>query len=161
MSPSSAGGGMAQHTGKPWQWAALFAAAGGLGLGVQIGLLREILVALQGDEAALGLGLAAWLGGIAFGAVPGRWLARACPRASAAGALVLLALSGWAGMLLARAGRTLVKVPVGELVTLGPSLWLALAVFALPGALVGACFVTLAGAAASGGMGSRQAIGRL
>jgi predicted membrane-bound spermidine synthase len=148
------------RVGPSWPWAALFAATGALALGVQIYLLRELLVALQGDEAAVGLGLGAWLAGIALGAVPGRLLGRVAPRGGAAAAVALLAVAGWGGMLLGRVGRSALGVPVGELATLGPSLWLALAVFALPGVLVGAAFVALA-AAAGTAMGGRAAIGRL
>jgi hypothetical protein len=41
---------------------------GRLGLGTELYLLREVLVALGGDETAVGLGLGAWLLGIALGA---------------------------------------------------------------------------------------------
>ncbi len=59
--------------------AALFIAAGGLALTVQVMLLRELMVALQGDETAVALGLAAWLAGIAAGALAARHLGRKRP----------------------------------------------------------------------------------
>jgi spermidine synthase len=144
-----------------WRWAALFAAAGAMALGVQIYLLREFLVTLAGDEAVLGLGLGAWLGGIALGAGLGRSLGGKFARALAVGALAGLGLAGFSGMVLARLGRSLVGVPNGELVPLGPCLLLALLVFALPGAMVGAGFVALAASAAHASPHARDAIGRL
>ncbi|MBI4705449.1 MAG: hypothetical protein HY744_30510, partial [Deltaproteobacteria bacterium] len=144
-----------------WRWDALFAAAGGLALAVQIYLLRDYLVALQGDEAAVGLGLAIWLAAIAAGAALARAVGGAHPGRGAAAALVLLASTGFAGALLARVGRSLLALPAGELLALGPALVLALLVFVLPGGCVGAGFVWLAAAATRHGTGARRAIGRL
>jgi spermidine synthase len=144
-----------------WRWAALFAAAGGLALGVQTYLLREYLVTLGGDEAALGLGLGAWLTGIALGALVARRWASRHPRVLAAGAVALLGIAGWAGMGWARFGRVLLGVPNGELIPLGPCLLLAFVVFTLPGAMVGAGFVALGVSAAQASGLPRDAIGKL
>jgi spermidine synthase len=144
-----------------WRWRAVFSAAGGLALGVQVYLLREYMVLLQGDEAAVGLGLAAWFGGIAAGAAIARWLRRVRPGRGAALALAMLSLSGWAAVLLARLGRSVFALPPGELLPLGPALLLALPIFAVPGALVGGGFVALAASAALAGTDARAAIGRL
>jgi spermidine synthase len=143
-----------------------FAAAGGLALVAQTYLLRELVVALQGDETAVGLGLAAWLAGISGGALAARAavargataaashapdarlepLAERAPRAACTG-LAGLALATLAAVVLARIGRGWLGVPPGELLSLGPALALALAVLLVPGALVGWTFVTLAAAA--------------
>ncbi len=149
-----------------------FAAAGGLALAAQTDLLRELVVALQGDETAVGLGLAVWLVGIAGGALaaraavahdpggvtplaphPPRTLpaphtphTRRAPRAASTG-LAGLALATLAAVVLARTGRAWLGVPAGELLSLGPALALALAVLLVPGALVGWTFVALAAAA--------------
>src|SRR5512141_6896 len=144
-----------------WRWAALFAAAGAMALGLQVYLLREFMVTLSGDEAALGLGLGGWLGGIALGAMLGRSLGRSHARPLAAAALTALGVAGVGGMVLARFGRSLVGVPNGELMPLGPSLLLAAVVFGLPGAMVGAGFVALAASAADTNPHARDAIGPL
>jgi spermidine synthase len=137
---------------------ACFAGAGALALGVQVLLLREYLVTLQGDEVSIGLGLASWLAGISVGA----WLARSAgrerPDSVAAWAMGLLAVLGWSELVVARLGRRVLGVPAGELAALGPSLWLALLVFALPGAMVGAGFVALACSAERAGVVPGKAI---
>jgi len=143
------------------RWAAAYAAAGGLALAVQVTLLREYLVTLQGDEAAVGLGLAAWLVGIGIGAGLSRLASARQARHLAAWALGLLALSGMGGLCLARTGRQLFATPPGELLTLGPSLLLGLLVFTLPGALIGTAFVALATATAHFGSNPDQSIGKL
>ncbi|MBN2194186.1 MAG: hypothetical protein JW751_15320 [Polyangiaceae bacterium] len=144
-----------------WRGAGLFAGAGALGLGTQIHLLREYMVALGGDEAAVGFGLAAWLLGITLGAAVLRLLTRPSPETLAGITLGLLAVAGWPALLGARLGRSVLGVPAGELISLGPALLLALAVFLLPGALVGGSFVTLAAATARRGVGAKPAIGTL
>lgn len=145
-----------------WRWAGLFAAAGALGFGTQIYLLREVLVALGGDEAAVGLGLGAWLLGIALGAGVARALPWPSAKALAAAGLGLLALAGWPAMIAARLGRGWLGVPAGELPSLGAALLLALGIFVLPGALVGGIFVALAAAAtAAGEQDGQRAIGAL
>lgn len=132
-----------------------------MALAVQIYLLRETMVLHLGDEMAAGIGLCTWLLGISLGAagirmVPRSWSFRAAPVA-----LILLALSGTLGVVVARFGRSLLGVPAGELLPLGPSLLLALMVFLLPGACVGAGFVTLAAATHRSGGGADRAIARL
>jgi predicted membrane-bound spermidine synthase len=144
-----------------WRWKLSFSAAGALALGVQTYLLREFLVLLQGDEVAVGLGLAAWLVGIAGGA----GMTRRCPEGSArsvaAAALALLGLLGCAEMFVARIGRSLVLDSPGALLSLGPSLLLAIGLFVVPGACVGTAFVALALATRATLGGSNRAIGRL
>ena len=54
-----------------------FLGAGFLALTAQGLLLRELVVGVAGDELALGVGLSAWLLGVAAGATAGRhWPAR-------------------------------------------------------------------------------------
>ena len=144
-----------------WRWAALFAAAGAMALGTQIYLLREYMVALGGDEAAVGLGLFAWLAGIAAGAALARVLTAMRSVDVAAAAIGLLAAGGFLEMLVARLGRSFVNVPVGELLPLGPSLLLALQVFVFPGAMVGVGFVAIAASATREDQRVGEAIGRL
>jgi spermidine synthase len=144
-----------------WRWAALFAAFGGMALAVQVYLLREYLVTLEGDETALGLGLGAWLTGIALGAGLARRFTAGRPQRQAAYFLGGLAVTGTLGLVLARVGRRLVGLPAGELLALGPAMVLAAVVFVLPGALVGAGFVALASSAANLEGGAELAIGRL
>jgi len=136
------------HTQGPelsrWRSAALFAALGASALGTQVYLLREYMVALGGDEAAVGLGLFAWLSGIATGAALARAVTALRSSNIAAASIGLLGACSFLEMLVARVGRQLLGVPMGELVSLGPSLILALEVFVLPGALVGAGFVAIA-----------------
>ncbi len=139
----------------------MFAGAGSLALGLQTYLLRDYLVALQGDEASVGVGLGSWLAGIALGAALARGLARGRPDRIAGGLIALLTLSGLAGVLAARTGRALLHAAPGELLALGPSLILSVLVFGLPGACVGAGFVVLAAAAARAGAAPRDAISRL
>lgn len=144
-----------------WRWASLFAALGALALGTQVYLLREYMVALSGDEAAVGLGLFAWLVGIAAGAALARPVVSSRNREFAAMAISLLAVGGLLEMLLARIGRRLLAVPVGELVPLGPALKLALLVFVLPGAMVSVAFVAIAASAATSEQRASAAIGKL
>ncbi|HQR68508.1 MAG TPA: hypothetical protein PLB02_14055, partial [Thermoanaerobaculia bacterium] len=73
-------------------------AAGFAATAAQVLLLRELLVSAAGDEAAIGTGLAAWLLGIALGALAAR---RSSPeRLPRLGAplLSLLALAGGSGI---------------------------------------------------------------
>jgi spermidine synthase len=139
----------------------LFFSAGALALAVQVLLLRELLVSLQGDETAVGLGLASWLGGIAAGAAAGRRLARERPARAAAAGLGLLAVAGVAELLAARVARLALPAAPGEVLALGASLLLAIAVMAIPGALVGLTFTALAAAAARAGFADGAAISRL
>jgi spermidine synthase len=139
----------------------LFFSAGALALANQVLLLRELLVSLQGDETAVGLGLGAWLGGIALGAAAARRLARRRPTLAAAIGFALLAAAGAAELLVARMARLALPVPPGEAVALGPSLLLAIAVMALPGALVGLTFTALAATAPRAGIADGKGIARL
>jgi spermidine synthase len=144
-----------------WRWMSLFSGVGALALGTQVYLLREYMVALSGDEAAVGLGLCAWLVGIAIGAALARPWGVKRSAAIVAAAIALLAAGGFLEMLLARLGRRLLDVPAGELLPLGPALVLALLVFVVPGALVGIAFVAMAAAASADESTTSATIGRL
>jgi len=130
-----------------------FAAAGALALAAQTWLLRELIVALQGDETAVGFGLAAWLVGISLGALAARRGvaagSKAAPGRAAAWGMILLALAMAAEVVVARAGRAWLGINTGEYVTLGPALALSVLVAFAPGVLVGWTFVSLAAASAT------------
>ena len=135
--------------------------AGALALSVQVFLLRELVVSLHGDETGFGLGLGAWLAGIAAGAAAARGASARSPARVAALAFGLLAASGPAGIAVARLGLAAVAPPPGELASIGASLVLALCVAAIPGSLVGAAFTSLAGVAAGAGEAAGSGIARL
>jgi len=141
--------------------AALFLAAGGLALTVQVMLLRELMVALQGDETAVALGLAAWLAGIAAGAWAARHLGRKRPELWASLGFALLAFAGPLEVLASRLGRLVLAPAPGELLPIGSSMALALMVLAPVGSLVGLTFTTLAASAPKAGWKRGQGIARL
>jgi spermidine synthase len=141
--------------------APLFFAAGGLALTVQVSLLRELMVCLQGDETAVGLGLAAWLAGIAGGAAGARALARRRPDRWAVSCFALLAAGGPLAITAGRVGRWLLAPPPGELLPLGSAVVLALIVLAPAGCLVGMTFTTLAATARDAGWPAGRGIARL
>lgn len=127
-----------------WRWFLLFGALGALATGTQTYLLREFIVLLQGDETAVGLGLAAWFAGICAGAaLTGRILDDSSIRLAPI-AITGLGMSGCAEMWISRLGRALIGAPAGELLRFGPSLLLAVCLFVLPGGFVGTSFVALA-----------------
>lgn len=136
------------NAGARLRW--VFLAAGGLAIAVQVSLLRDLTVDLAGDETAVGVGLGAWLAGIAVGAWAARRLLREerCGRWAIYG-LVLLALVGALGVADGRLLRWLLAPPPGELLDLTRALVLALATMTPAGALVGATFTALAGVAAA------------
>jgi len=140
---------------------ALFVAAGGLALAVQVVLLRELIVSLQGDETAIALGMAAWLAGIAVGALAARLLVRGRPEVWTTAAIALLAVAGSAGVVHARLGRWLLAPPPGELLALGNAALLAAAVLAIPGFLVGFLFTALAATAPRAGWAPGRGLARL
>jgi spermidine synthase len=150
-----------QGVSHRWQWTALYASFGAAAMSTQTYLLREYMVALGGDETAVGLGLATWLVGIAVGAVCARMLALSRARFVAGAAVALLAPCGLLEMGVARLGRNYLHVPSGEFLSLWPSWLLALGIFALPGALVGTAFVALAVRVTQCGSKAGQAIGEL
>lgn len=163
--------------------AAAFVAAGGLALTAQIVLLRELLVALQGDETAIALGLGAWLAGITAGATAARRLVLPLPEAAggsrdaapptaprppgfppgacASWGLALLAIAAPAGVLAGRFGRLVLAPPAGEVPGLGAAAALALLVLAPAGAFVGLSFAALAVASPLGGWRPGTGIARL
>ncbi|MBP7146547.1 MAG: hypothetical protein KBD01_03310 [Acidobacteria bacterium] len=140
-----------------WRWLLLFGAAGALALAAQVYLLRELMVTLQADELALGIGFAAWLGGIAFGASAARATVAAGSSRLPALGLAGLVIATCGGVLAARLARGLIGTP-GELLPLGAELALAILVLGLPGAMVGSTFAALAGRAAAAGWGAGDAI---
>jgi spermidine synthase len=144
-------------TGLSW----IFFAAGALALATQVYLLRELIVALQGDETAIGLGLGAWLAGIALGGAAGRRLGKGRPGRWAGVGLALLAVAGPGATILARLGRLVLAPPSGELLSLGPEVLLAVVALAPPGFLIGATFATLAASAAQAGWPAGKGIARL
>jgi len=137
---------------------ALFFAAGGLALTVQVSLLRELMVDLQGDETAVGLGLAAWLAGITIGAMAARRLVRDHPQWWAVMGFALLAVGGPFEVVVGRLGRWALAPPPGELLPLGSAMLLALLVLAPAGSLVGLTFTALAATAQRAGWRAGQGI---
>ena len=126
---------------------AAFFAAGLLATAAQALLLRELVVDAAGDEAAIGVGLAAWLTGIALGAALARHRAPACAASDAGLGIALLATLPPLGIV---AGRLLVgglAPDPGELPGLGTAVVLALATLLPGGAAVGWAFTALASAA--------------
>ncbi len=145
---------------KP-QLATLFFSAGFLALVVQVYLLRELVVSLQGDEAAIGLGLAAWFAGITGGALAGRRFCRNRPEVLVTAGLCLLAIAGPGEAILARTARLLLGMSAGEVLPVGSSLAIAAVVLCLPGAFVGLMFTSLAALAPRAGWKEAAAIARL
>jgi spermidine synthase len=138
--------------------AVLFFAAGGLALSMQVVLLRELMVSLQGDETAVALGLAAWLGGIAAGAAGARALARHRPDRWAVIGFALLAALGPLAVITCRIGRWILAPPPGEILPSGSGILLAGVVLAPAGILVGLTFTSLAATAAQKGWRPGQGI---
>jgi predicted membrane-bound spermidine synthase len=139
---------------------AAFFAAGALAATSQVLLLRELMVAAAGDEAALGVGFAAWLAGIAGGARLGRGRAAGSIRGAATAGLAALAVWATAAIPLGRLLRLALAPAAGEWPGLGLALAWALAVLAPAGACVGWVFAALATAAASA-FGAGPGIARL
>lgn len=125
-----------------------FLAAGLLAMAAQVLLLRELVVGAAGDEAAIGVGLAAWLLGIAAGAAIPRRRRTPAARSDATLGLAALALLAPLGVLAGRWLRQWVAPEAGELPGLGHVLAYALATLAPPGLAVGFTFPALAAAAA-------------
>jgi spermidine synthase len=126
---------------------AAFLAAGLLATAAQVLLLRELVVDVAGDEAAIGVGLAAWLVGIAGGAAAARHRRAAASPADSATGLALLALLPPLCILAGRLLRLALAPSPGELPGLGLALLLSLATLAAPGAAVGWTFTALAASA--------------
>jgi spermidine synthase len=126
---------------------AAFLAAGLLATAAQVLLLRELVVDVAGDEAAIGVGLAAWLVGIAGGAAAARHRRATASPADAATGLALLALLPPLCILAGRLLRLALAPSPGELPGLGLALLLSLATLAAPGAAVGWTFTALAASA--------------
>jgi predicted membrane-bound spermidine synthase len=126
---------------------AAYFAAGLLAAASQVLLLRERIVDAAGDEAAIGVGLFAWLSGIAIGAAVARRRPAARGGADGGLGLALLAVLAPLGMVGGRLLRLALGPGPGELP--GPALALALAVATLApsGAAVGWTFTALASSA--------------
>jgi spermidine synthase len=126
---------------------AAFLAAGLLATAAQVLLLRELVVDVAGDEAAIGVGLAAWLAGIAAGASAARRRRAPAAPSDAGLGLALLDLLPAVGILGGRWLRLALAPGAGELPGLGLALVLSLATLAPPGAAVGWTFTALAASA--------------
>lgn len=123
---------------------AAFLAAGFAATAAQVLLLRELVVDGAGDEAGIGLGLAAWLAGIAVGAVPARRLTLDAAPRTAARALASLVVAAPLGILAGRLLTALLAPPAGELPGLGRTLLIASLTLGPGGLLVGRAFPALA-----------------
>jgi spermidine synthase len=121
-----------------------FLALGALATVTQVLLLRELMVALAGDETALGVGLASWLAGIAVGAQVARRGLRGREAVASAAGLGLLALQAPFGIVAGRVLRWVLAPGAGELPGLGLAVVLGLATLAPAGVLVGWTFTALA-----------------
>jgi spermidine synthase len=126
---------------------AAFLAAGLLATAAQVLLLRELVVDSAGDEAAIGVGLAAWLAGIAAGASAARRRCALRAPGDASLGLALLALLPPLGILGGRLLRLALAPSPGELPGLGLAAVLSLVTLAPPGAAVGWTFAALAASA--------------
>ncbi len=146
---------------------AAFLAAGLVATAAQVLLLRELVVDVAGDEAAIGVGLAAWLSGIALGATIARRRDVAAsardPASSARYAgrgLAALALLPPFAIVAGRILRRVLFPNAGELPGLGVTVLLGLATLLPCGAAVGWVFTTLASAASRFWRGG-EAVARL
>ncbi|MGE5125644.1 MAG: hypothetical protein ACM3PV_05095 [Betaproteobacteria bacterium] len=128
---------------------AVFFAAGLLATAAQVLLLRELIVDVAGDEAAVGIGLAAWFAGVGAGASLAR--RRPAPRADREAAVLvgLLAVLPAAALVAGRLLRAALAPSAGELPGAGLTLALALVTLAPAGAAVGGAFTVLATAASA------------
>jgi spermidine synthase len=126
---------------------AAFLAAGLLATAAQVLLLRELVVDAAGDEAAIGVGLAAWLVGIALGAAVARRRHLLAAPGDAAAGLLALALLPPLAILGGRLLRLALAPEAGELPGLGHVLAFSLATLAPPGLAVGWTFTALAASA--------------
>jgi spermidine synthase len=124
-----------------------FFGTGLLATAAQVLLLRELVVDVAGDEAAIGVGLAAWLAGIAMGAWAARRRRAAVAPQDAAAGLALLAVLPIGVIVAGRLMRQALAPGAGQLPGVGLALAVSLATLAPPGALVGWTFTALASAA--------------
>ena len=126
---------------------AAFLAAGLLATAAQVLLLRELVVDVAGDEAAIGVGLALWLAGIAVGASAARRRRAVDAPSDASIGLALLAVLPPLAIVGGRWLRLALAPGAGELPGLGLALALSAATLAPPGAAVGWTFTALAASA--------------
>ncbi|HXY41188.1 MAG TPA: hypothetical protein VEQ10_16055, partial [Vicinamibacteria bacterium] len=118
---------MAERAQRARRPEAAYLAAGLLATAAQVLLLRELMVDVAGDETAVGVGLAAWLLGIAVGAAVARRRLPADAAADATLALSLLAVLPTLAILAGRALREALAPGAGELPGAGLTLLLSLA----------------------------------
>ncbi len=143
-----------------------FLAAGFAATAAQVLLLRELIVDVAGDEAAIGVGLAAWLVGIGTGASVARrrradGVGRGADRPSThLRGVALLALLPPLAILAGRLLRRMLAPAAGELPGLGVTLLLVSATLLPCGLVVGWLFTRLA-AAASRSWRDGEAVARL
>src|SRR5512143_323877 len=126
---------------------AVFFAAGLLATAAQVLLLRELVVDVAGDEAAIGVGLALWLAGIALGASAARRRRAHDAPSDASLGLALLAVLPPLAIVGGRWLRLVLAPGAGELPGLGLALALSAATLAPPGVAVGWTFTALADSA--------------
>ncbi|HXK10306.1 MAG TPA: hypothetical protein VMT70_11720 [Vicinamibacteria bacterium] len=126
---------------------AAFLAVGLLATAAQVLLLRELVVDAAGDEAAIGVGLTAWLAGIALGAAASRRRRVLAAPGDATSGLLVLALLPSLAILGGRLLRLALAPEAGELPGLGHVLASSLATLAPPGLAVGWTFTALAASA--------------
>lgn len=139
---------------------AVFFIAGLVATAAQILLLRELVVDVAGDETAIGVGLAAWLAGIALGAAGARRRAELRAPLDAARGLAALSLLPAVAIVLGRFLRAGLAPDPGELPGTGLTLLLALFTLLPCGAAVGWLFTALA-AVASRRWRAGEAVARL
>src|SRR5512143_71175 len=128
---------------------AVFFAAGLLATAAQVLLLRELIVDVAGDEAAVGVGLAAWFLGVGTGASLARRVSTSRPDRAAALLVGLLAVLPASAVVAGRLLRAALAPSAGELPGVGLTLGLALVTLAPAGAAVGGAFTALATAASA------------
>jgi spermidine synthase len=124
-----------------------FFGTGLLATAAQVLLLRELVVDVAGDEAAIGVGLGAWLAGIAAGAGVARRRRVSAAAMDAGAGLALLAVLPILAILAGRLMLQALAPGPGELPGVGLTLAVAAATLAPPGAAVGWTFTALASAA--------------
>ena len=145
---------------------AAFLAAGLLATAAQVLLLRELIVDAAGDEAAIGIGLAGWFAGIAWGArraattLAGAAGGEAKLARSVATVMALLAVLPPLAIVVGRLLRGLLVWRAGELPGATLGLLVALCTLAPAGALVGRLFSRMAASWARGSQPS-SAVARL
>ncbi len=107
-------------------------------------MLRELIVALDGNEQGMGIGLATWLVGLALGALCGRLPSRERGESWLRVSYALMALSAPLGILWLRGLSGIFAAGAGEVSSLAQALLLAGLALAPAGAAVGFTFTLIA-----------------